>query len=115
MIFKLENDSFLSHNHKLIIPNSFSCSDVHRVIGPIECSVMEKNETSKQAEILLQACNRMHVSTLIPTLFRSRSFSFRVPTSHSTEAYPSLAKRRKKFSHQYIGFNSCKLMNTSDI
>jgi hypothetical protein len=38
-----------------------------------------KNEISKHAEILTDACNRKRVNTLIPTLVQSKSLSFQIP------------------------------------
>jgi len=42
IFFNLESDCFLSHNQHLIVNKSFNSSNVDRLIGPNECSIMEK-------------------------------------------------------------------------
>jgi len=53
------------------------------------------NEIYTQAEDLTSACYRKHISKIIPTLFQSKSFTFRVPKSHSLETNANLAIRPK--------------------
>ena len=65
-----------------------------------------KNEISKDAEMLPAVCNKKHDFIILPASLISKLFNFEVPTLQPSQTNPNLAIRFKG-NQQLVGFNSC--------
>jgi hypothetical protein len=53
------------------------------------------NEIQTRPFVFTSICHRNYIGTIIPTLYQSKSFPFRVPWSQSLETNPNLAIKPK--------------------